>query len=189
MTIQKQDRRKQYTRMVLKDSLMHLLQKKQISKLTVKEICEIADINRSTFYDHYKDLFDLREQIEDELIEDLNMYLSAYNYEKEAEAILMTEKLMEYFVSKREECLTLLNENSDSSFEKKAGAVARQYIMKSWMDVVPVDAAISEYVSTFIISGSIQVMKVWLQNDMDKSPQEMAQIIFNLGNKSILDLK
>lgn len=46
------DRRKKYTRMVLKESLMELLKNKPISNITIKEICEEADINRSTFYSH-----------------------------------------------------------------------------------------------------------------------------------------
>ncbi|WP_338121478.1 hypothetical protein [Halalkalibacterium halodurans] len=48
----KLDRRKKYTRMVLKESLMKLMQEKPLSNITIKEICDLADINRSTFYSH-----------------------------------------------------------------------------------------------------------------------------------------
>ena len=174
------DRRKKYTRMVLKDSLMKLLKDKQISTITVKEICELADINRSTFYAHYSDQFDLLKQIEEELIEDLKMYLSTYNFEKEEEALQMTEKLIEYFASNQDKCQTLLSENSDSSFEKKVRLVARRFIMNKWVEVSQHDQDISEYVSTFIVSGSIQVLKVWLNKGMDKTPKEMAEIIISL---------
>ena len=52
----KLDRRKKYTRKVLKESLIALLaDDKPISAVTVKEICERADINRSTFYMHFSD--------------------------------------------------------------------------------------------------------------------------------------
>jgi len=189
ITSDKLDRRKKYTRMVLKDSLMKLLKEKQISTITVKEICELADINRSTFYAHYSDHFDLLEQIEEELIEDMSMYLSSYDFDKEDDALEMTEKLIEYFASKQEECQTLLNENSDSSFEKKVRLVARRFIMKNWMEVNHLDENISEYLSAFIVSGSIQVMKVWLNNGLDKSPKEMAEIITNIVNKGIWGLK
>ncbi|PAV29624.1 TetR family transcriptional regulator [Virgibacillus profundi] len=189
MTSDKLDRRKKYTRMVLKDSLMKLLKEKQISTITVKEICELADINRSTFYAHYSDQFDLLEQIEEELIEEMIMYLRTYDFEKEDEALQMTERLIKYFASKQDECQTLLNENVDSSFEKKVMVVAQRFIMKDWMEVKHLDEDISEYLSTFIVSGSIQVMKVWLNNGMDKSPKEMAEIIINVINKGILGLR
>ena len=189
MTSQKIDRRKKYTRMILKDSLMNLLKVKQLSSITVKEICEVADINRSTFYAHYYDQFDLLEQIEDELIEDMNMYLSAYNFESEDEALQMTEKLIEYFASKQEECKTLLNNHSNFSFEQKVRHVARRYIMKSWVEISHLDEELTEYLSSFIISGSIEVMKVWLYKDMDKSPKEMAEIITKMVNKGALGWK
>ncbi len=57
------DRRTAYTRMVIKDSLMQLLEKKHLSEITVKELCELAQINRATFYRNYMDIYDVYEQI------------------------------------------------------------------------------------------------------------------------------
>ncbi len=59
----KDDRRVKYTKMVLKESFIKLLEKKDISQITIKEICEDADINRATFYAHYNDQFDLMHKI------------------------------------------------------------------------------------------------------------------------------
>ncbi|WP_010531337.1 TetR/AcrR family transcriptional regulator [Lentibacillus jeotgali] len=174
---EKLDRRKKYTRMVLKDSLITLLKTKQISAITVKEICGEADINRSTFYSHYHDQFDLLEQIEEELIADLNTYLDQYNFEQEAEALKMTEKLLEYVISKRDICQTLLSGSGDQSFERRVMDVTRTFLIKSWINNNEVDPDISEYAGTFVISGSIYVIKHWLANDMDKSPKQIAELI------------
>ncbi|WP_240508098.1 TetR-like C-terminal domain-containing protein [Virgibacillus indicus] len=164
---------------------MRLLKEKQISAITVKELCELADINRSTFYTHYSDHYDLLTQIEDELIEDMNMYLSAYNFEKEKETLQMTEKLLEYLATRKEECQTLLNKNADSSFQEKVKAVAHRYIMKNLIEANHLDKSLSEYLSAFIVSGSIQMMKLWMEKGMEKSPKEMAEVIINLINKGV----
>lgn len=66
-----------YTQRVIKESLLKLLAKKPIKKITVKEICELAQINRATFYLHYQDPYDLFEQIENELFEDLSSTVAA----------------------------------------------------------------------------------------------------------------
>lgn len=181
MTNEKLDRRKKYTRMVLKESLMTLLQEKQIFSITVKEICELSDINRSTFYAHYDNPFDLLEQIEQELIDDLNSFLSSYNFSKEDEALNMTEKLIEYFATKQKECQILLSKNSHSSFEQNIRDIAKQYIMQNRKQI-GIDYETSQYVSAFIIKGSIEVMKVWLHNNMDTSPKEIAKLIIHLSN-------
>ena len=47
------DRRTKYTMKVIKDTFLNLLESKDISNITVTEICDIADINRGTFYRYY----------------------------------------------------------------------------------------------------------------------------------------
>src|SRR5690625_5167739 len=140
--------------MVLKESLMTLLLKKQIFSITVKEICELADINRSTFYAHYDNPFDLLEQIEQELIDDLNSFLSSYNFSKEDEALKMTEKLIEYFATKQKECQILLSENSHSSFEENIRDIAKKSIMHN-QEQIGIDYETSQYISAFIIKVKI----------------------------------
>ena len=61
------DRRKEYTKRVIRESVFKLLKKKRLSDITVKEICEDADVNRATFYRNYLDIFDLYEKIEEDL--------------------------------------------------------------------------------------------------------------------------
>jgi len=62
------DRRVEYTKMVIQNSFTRLLKEKPINKITVKEICELADINRSTFYKYYLDPYDWIEQAERECL-------------------------------------------------------------------------------------------------------------------------
>ena len=70
------DRRVRKTRRVLRQCLTTLLKEKKIQEITVREIAEMADINRGTFYLHYKDVYDLMEQIENELMAELEEVLN-----------------------------------------------------------------------------------------------------------------
>jgi len=64
----KQTRKTKYTQTVLKNSLIELMKEKSISQITIKELCEKADINRSTFYTHFADQYQLLKSIEDETL-------------------------------------------------------------------------------------------------------------------------
>ena len=185
MTSKKTDRRIKYSQMVLKDSLLHLLKEKQFSSITVKEICELADINRSTFYAHYSDQYHLLEEIEEEMIHSLNEHLTAYNFNEQNEVLMMTEKLIEYLSTKKDEVQVLLNVSGDSSFQLKVMEVAKAFIMKQWDAFNHLDKELSTYLSTFIISGSVQVIKQWLNEGMEKSPKEMAHLITGLINHGV----
>ena len=185
----KLDRRKKYTQMVLKTSLMKLLKEKQISSITIKEICERADINRSTFYSHYSNQYDLLYSVEEEFIEDMVATLSQYNFSKEEEALQMTVKILEYIAEKSDICRTLLSENSDIHFQKRGTMITKQFIFKNWITDSKLDQETFEYISLFVVSGSIHVIKNWLENGMNKTPKEMAEIINNFTNNGLSDIR
>ena len=48
-------RRTEMTKLLFRTALIELMQVKPFHKITVKEICEQADLNRTTFYLHYTD--------------------------------------------------------------------------------------------------------------------------------------
>lgn len=65
------DRRVRYTKKVLNESLIGFLEQKEITQITVTEICREADINRSTYYVYYRDVFDQLAKLKAELLEEL----------------------------------------------------------------------------------------------------------------------
>ena len=60
------DARVKYTKMVIRNSFLALMKTKKLSEITLKEVCELSEINRSTFYRHYKDIYDWRDRMEEE---------------------------------------------------------------------------------------------------------------------------
>lgn len=65
----KQDKRCQKTRKAIKNAFVTLLSEKDIQQITIKEIAELADINRKTFYAHYSDTQEVIEEIEKGIID------------------------------------------------------------------------------------------------------------------------
>ena len=57
------DRRTKYTKSVIRQALFDLLKEKPLNKITVTDICKMADINRSTFYSYYEDVYALLTQM------------------------------------------------------------------------------------------------------------------------------
>lgn len=72
----KTDARIIHTRRALRCALLALLQEKSVDDVTVKEVCEKANVSRATFYKHYKDCYDLLKQMETCMLE---KYLHALN--------------------------------------------------------------------------------------------------------------
>ncbi len=70
--INAEDRRTKYTRKVIRDALMELLNTKPYSKISVTEICRLAEINRGTFYIHYYDVDDVLDDILEQSFSDVS---------------------------------------------------------------------------------------------------------------------
>ena len=83
--MKKTDRRVKKTEKALAEALSTLLVNKKIQAITIRELTETADVHRSTFYTHYKDIYDLYDQLESNFFRDLNEILSydpAHSYEE-----------------------------------------------------------------------------------------------------------
>ena len=73
----KTDARVRYTRKVIQDAFLDILKEKPISRITVKEVCDKAEINRGTFYKHYQDCYDLLDKIEEEGLREFEKMLAS----------------------------------------------------------------------------------------------------------------
>lgn len=73
------DMRKEKTKKSIINSFLELRSKKPIEKISVKELCEKAMISKSTFYSHYLDIYDLSEQLEDEVVQKAVSNISDFN--------------------------------------------------------------------------------------------------------------
>lgn len=70
MSGKKEDRRTKYTKQVIKDCFLKLLNKKSYGQITVTELCQLAEINRGTFYLHYYDLKDVLDDVLSDMVSD-----------------------------------------------------------------------------------------------------------------------
>lgn len=73
------DRRVRKTKKQLRECLTRLLKEKKVQDITVRELTDMADLNRGTFYLHYRDVFDLLEKTENELLDEFNSLMYRHN--------------------------------------------------------------------------------------------------------------
>ncbi len=150
------------TKNQIKQAFLALRNKYSLEKIKVKDICELAMINKTTFYKHYVDSFALADELEEGCMEKLmnafsekkNLFESpkAYvqgllgateKYAEELRAVYRDRK--DAFVSKLEQRLLQSYEGNESNTEKRMAA-------------------------TFMISGTANVLGQWLFGEEGKRP-------------------
>lgn len=182
----KTDRRIKYTKMVLRESLVKLLKQKHITKITVKEICDQADINRATFYAHYSDPYDLLRQIETGLLNDINEYLAGFSFSIDdgTGSVQILQKIFEYIKENAEVCSVLLSDKGDIAFQQEVMMIVQNKCISEWTKK-SVHKEVAEYLYSFAITGSVGVVHKWLKEGMKQSPREMAAMLINMTNRGI----
>lgn len=178
----KTDRRVKYTLMVIRESFVKLLERKPISKITVKEICEEADINRATFYAHFNDPYDLLGHIETELTDGIIHYLSSYDFTGQPNAsVEMLEKILMFIRENAKIFHILLNTSGDMHFQQEVVQVIGQ---QHFSDLGS-NRDDSESIFLFFASGSIGLIQKWLKDGMQKPAGELAELIIGLATNGI----
>jgi len=185
MRERKENRKTRYTQMVLRESLIELMMEKPFSKITVTELCEKADINRTTFYSHYKDQYDLLLRIEEEPFAYFETMLKKYDDKRsKREVMQMVEELVSFIADNSNSIQVLLGENGDIHFQKKLfnHFISMKQVMKYFSDESDEsdDQAMKEYSFVFVASGTLGLFQHWLKNDMDVSPSQIVKILVEL---------
>lgn len=177
---EKTDRRVKYTKMVIKESFIKLLKQKPISKISIKEICENADINRATFYAHYLNQYDLLNKIENKIVDDVNQSLSNYNFNDSFDmAFEMVEVILEYVRKNSELFNILLNSNGDINFQEEFIKIISTQHFSSTAENDLLNEEDKEYVFRFCASGSIGVIQKWLKDGLKKPSNEISKLILS----------
>lgn len=178
MKNEKGDRRVRYTKMVIRESFLDLLRTKDISQISIKEICEMADINRATFYSHYQDPYDLMEKIEAQLFENIGECINDYR-EKSADQtpVHLVEQIFDYISENAKLCRLLLSERGNINFQKRIMNLVYDKKLMELSHGAGIPKEEADYIDSFILTGCIGVIQKWLDDDMKKSPRYMAEFL------------
>ncbi len=180
------DRRIKKTRNSLEKALLHFMKNKNITKISVKELCQYADVNRGTFYLHYNNIFDMLESIQNKILEEFKKDLSKYNDFNSNFNMGYLENLLidifNFFDKNSEICLTLSSENGDSIFESKLNEIVYNTMHPIRNRLEDEDKLFFHYYYSFFISGVTKIILEWLKTGKKESPKKMMSLTLNTMN-------
>lgn len=176
------EEKKQKTRQLIQSTFIGILEEKSFEAITIGDITKKAGINRGTFYLHYLDKFDLLDQMEQQLFSDLgrhidelqSRYLSTPTFEREQEQLAIAlfsfieihAPLLKAFLSDHGRAGFHLR--FKNAFSEKVRINLEQHGRFYEKLMVPKD-----YFISFVTSAFLGLIEQWIQNELDKTPEEM----------------
>lgn len=177
----KVDRRVIKTRRQLKKGLAALMKEKSVNQITVKELVEEVDINRSTFYLHFKDIRDLLREIEENMEAQIKRAIEEHPIVSGNEnAFYFIEDMFRVLDEEREISKALIGPNGDMGFIHRIERIIKENSRGTLEKMFPGKKEDLKYFYAFCLSGCLGLVKVWLNEGEEKSPEEMAQMTFNM---------
>lgn len=177
----KNNQRVRLTKRLFHESMLCLLNKESVDKVTVKELCDQAELNRTTFYLHYNSPEAILLEMETELVEDTQKYLSEIR--NDANTLELLVKLLEYIKENRSEFDALL-------FKPGRDPYRQQFFEKVFPFLLPkfetkIEKKIRTYVNSYLTSGAFAVVYTWSLNNYVLSSEEVAEMVYTLSKSAM----
>ena len=175
------DNRVRYTKAILQQALLNILKTKHIDRVTIKELCEEAKVNRGTFYLHYATPNDLLMEIEQQFIEENMTHFNPYFNEGYETGYLA--RLFSSVLKNKELCCIIMGKNGNPRFIERIQNMIRPLSIDGWCREFPnYRREELEYVFDYIFTGSMRLILNWIEDNQGLSTEELANRLDRLGH-------
>lgn len=154
------------TKRRLREGLLQLMEARPIQEISVKELTELVDVNRGTFYFHYPDLYALLRETEQDFFDAFSRTLHEGVPHGEAAYHYLLGAIFAFLEENASFCRIMLGPNGDMQFVERVKALVDDTISYFWqMKASRADPAKYEMYNVFIINGCIGLIQEWLSGE------------------------
>ncbi|WP_239585397.1 TetR/AcrR family transcriptional regulator [Amphibacillus cookii] len=178
-TTSSEDRRVRKTKRALRNGLVELMVNKELRNITVRELTDKVDIHRATFYAHYKDIYDLYQQVEDAVVQELNDIIMQ-NYTQPPHAFYRL--IVEYIIKNKQLCQMLFGTKKESSFMVRLNVLFEQKCLETWRKEWKLSDVNEElkYHVGYHIQGCLSIINKWIESNLSYPMDDLIKIIADM---------
>ena len=177
------DQRTRLSHSLIRQAFTELLKQKPIQRITVKELCQKAGVNRSTFYAHYVDIYDLLAKLEEDMANDFQQALTPLfgTGMEEPSLLRVITGIYQCLKDNGDICTVTLGEYGDKAFAVRLLSMGWESCLAAYSNHLwGASPRQLEYFYAFVSNGHIGLLQKWLEEGMTTSVEEMAQMGQNI---------
>lgn len=183
----KNNQRTRLSKLLFKNALMDLLKEKgSVAKISVRELCDRAELNRSTFYAHYNEPNGLLMEIETELLDATEEHLKKIGEENDAGAHKYILSFLQYIKQNDKQFRTLLIDSADPEFRSR---FMQQSIIQFVENLrIEFPKELEQYILSYILNGSTGIIIQWIRSDYAVNENEIVNLLFSINQSALVNL-
>ena len=183
-----QDRRIKRTKMLLQNALVDLMLEKAVGKISVKELTQKADVNRSTFYLHYLDIYDMLEQMENEFVETIQGFFhDFFTPLPTSMPLTLFVNISEWLEQDKEYYVKLLRGSASGYiFEELESRIRDEFLTLLYLIFLDEESLDLRTRVNFTVSGTVGVLRMWVMEGGNISLVELSETIDDILNNGMI---
>ena len=172
------DRRVIKTKKAIRNAFAELLSEKEINEITIKDIADRAIINRKTFYSHYAGIYQLIDEIENELVTALNEALRDEDFESLTHnPYTLFQKLTAIINRDMDFYGFLMQSGHNTNLSAKIVAALKLKIKTSFFEQSGIEEKNFDMAIDFVFAGMLSVYQNWFNSDRSQSIEMISKTV------------
>lgn len=181
--MKKENQRVKLTKRIFKNTLIELLKEKAIYNIKVKELCDKAELNRTTFYKYYENIYDVLADVEYDILKDSEQCINEIENITEIQIKNALYKQLCNIQRNKDVYYLLLVNSADNDFYSKLMKTTIDLLKKN-IEQANIDLGENyEFIFSYIITGTIDIIKKWLYENESLDANHITNLIYDLANR------
>lgn len=180
---QKENQRIMLTKNLLQHAFLKLLKTVPLHAISIRELCQEAGINRTTFYNHYGSQYDLLSDISQRFLDSIAERLETADFSDRENVHQRVAMVLEYIAENRELSILLMNNNIDPGFAERIFSLPKIGNLLEAALVNCPDERMRTATIAFVIHGSYKLIQDWINQEDSLSAHEQTEMILGLAQR------
>lgn len=183
----KNNQRTRLSKILFKNVLIELLKEKSsVEKISVRELCDRAQLNRSTFYAHYNEPKDLLYEIENELLAATKEHLEKIGNETDMGAHKYILSFLKYIKENDGLFRALLIDSADPNFRTRFMQFSTAQFMANLQIEFPKET--EQYILSYLLNGNAGIIIQWIRSDYSVDEKTIVNLLFSINQSALKNL-
>ena len=183
----KDNQRTRLSKKLFQHAVLELLEEKGgIEKISVRELCEKAELNRSTFYAHYAEPREVLQEAEDEIMTETAEHIKMIGEQMTGGGKEYLSSFLRHIRDNDKVFRVLLVTAADPAFKNRFMQISVLNLFEHMQ--LTMDADKQQYIYSYLLNGSFGILTQWIRSDYAVSIEEIVDLLFTLNASAILPL-
>jgi AcrR family transcriptional regulator len=180
------DPRTRKTKRAIRNAFAKLLSEKELNDITVRDVAELAEINRKTFYRYYSGIYQVVDEIENEIVRSYEQILGEIDFRRDFEnPYRIFERLTDTIQTDLDFYGCLLSMQGNVSLASKLSEMLKAKTMETLLRHVSMDARVADIMLDYVISGMVAVYQKWFNSGRREPIETISETLSALAFSGI----